>query len=243
MTPPICKQHSGSSESLFRNTAKQPNESAKDKLCPGLPSSLVDVMDVDANENNNNNSFDGVRLTMKRSSAPFRLNEKTESARINTNVDDDVQEVLRIMRGNVQNDINHESPNRTEREILVQNAVNEMRVFSTHRGSSVRMEKRNAELMASDVEPSDYPSFASITESGYQFLTDALNKKLSICLKDLHHYGISSYNDLPEINNNLEEFAMYAHEGYLVEPWMQALGSQYIAELKTNDIEATVNLE
>jgi len=244
LSSPICK-HFGSNESLCHASAnKRFNANAKNKLYTVLTNPLADVNVVDVNVVDGNDSFDDVRVTMKRSSTPFRLNDKNESTKINANVDDDVQEVLRIMRGNIRNDINHESPNRIEREILLQSATNEMCVFPMHCGSSFRKENRSAELTANDIETSDYSSFASIAEDSYQFLQDALSKKLSLCLKDLRHYGISYYNnDLPEINNNLEEYAMYAHEDFLVESWMQTANSQRIAALKASDIEATVNME
>lgn len=223
--PIVCKasyEASKSFKSSYTAAKLRSNENtAKCNLSTESTSPLINnVTDVDVN--GNNNILDDVRVTMKHSSAPFRLNGKNESVNTNVENNEEVQEVLRIMRGNVKNDINHESPNRMEREILVQNAVNEMCVFSAHRQSDIYMEKygkiNSAALMANDAESSDYSSFASIAKSSYKLLADAFSEKLSICLKDRDHYGINYYDDLEmEINDNLEEYAMYAHEGFLVE--------------------------
>jgi len=181
LSSPICKQHFGFNENLCRTSAtKRFNQNAN-------VVDIVNVVDVDVN--GNDNSFDGVRVTMKRSST--RFSDKNESTEVNANVDDDVQEVLRIMRGNIRNDINHESPNRIEREILLQSAINEICVFPTHRSSSFREEERNAELTANDMKISDNLSFESIAEDSNQFLQDELNKKLNLCLKYLRHWDKS----------------------------------------------------
>jgi len=177
---PICKQHSGSSENLYHIPTKQFNQNAN-------VVNIVNVVDVDVN--GNDNSFDDIQITMKRSST--RFNDKNESTEVNANVDDDVQEVLRIMRGNIRNDINHESPNRIEREILLQSAINEICVFPTHRGSNFREEERSTKLTANDMKTSDNSLFEPIAEDSNQFLQDELNKKLNLCLKYLRHWDKS----------------------------------------------------
>ncbi|CAL1683735.1 unnamed protein product [Lasius platythorax] len=201
---------------------KQPNEGNKgNKGSAGLTNSLADSEEIII-DNENNNKVD--ETMTKHSLAPLTrnsFNRKNELIKGNSNIDDDVQEVLRITRRNLQSDINHESPNRTEREILVQNTVNETLTFPTRRESTICPEKCNAGFTA-NFEPSNYSTFTTVTESSYQFLANTFDKKLGIYLEDMHHYGIRYYNELAEINNNnVEEYAIYAHQG-LFESRIQA---------------------
>lgn len=198
---------------------KQFNKAAKDKRSAELTNSLADSEEI-VIDNENNKIYE---TATKHPFAPLTrnfFNKKIESIKGNSNVDDDIQEVLRITRRNVQSDINHESPNRTEREILIQNTGNKL-PFPIQRKSTIYPEKCNAGFTA-NFEPSSYPAFTTVTESSYQFLANAFNKKLGIYLKDMHHLGISYYNELTEINNNnLEDYAIYAHQGFF-ESRMQA---------------------
>lgn len=198
---------------------KQSNEVTEDKGSAELTTSLVDSEEIINNENNKI-----YETTTKRSFTPLPRNtfnnRKNELVKDNSNIDDDVQEVLRITRRKLQSDINHESPNRIEREILVQNTINEM--FPKQRKSASYLEKCNVGFMT-NFEPSSYSTFTAVTKSSYQFVTNTFDKKLGICLEDMHHYGIRSsyYNEFMEINNNLEEYAIYAHQG-LLESQIQA---------------------
>ncbi|XP_029663908.1 uncharacterized protein LOC115235932 [Formica exsecta] len=200
---------------------KQPYETAGDKRSTELTNSLADFEEIII-DNENNNKID--ETAIKQSRAPLirnSFNKKNELIKDNSNVDDDdVQEVLRITRRNIQSDINHESPNRIEREILIQNTDNETLRFSTRQEPTIRPEKCNARFTA-NFKPSSYPAFTTVTESSYQFLANAFDKKLGIYLEDMHHYGISYYNEQAKINNNIEEYAIYSHQGFF-EPRMQA---------------------
>lgn len=125
-------------------------------------------------------------------------------------VDDDVQEILRITRGKVQSDINHESPNRTEREMLVRNALGQMYVSSTQPEIIYPEEEDDTILVVSNnnVDSRDYPPCVAIVDDNCPFPANVAtfmykyNDKLGICLNKLRDYSIGYYNDLPEINNN-----------------------------------------
>lgn len=142
-----------------------------------------------------------------------RTDRRQRSVRVDPAVDDDVQEILRITRGKVQDDINHESPNRTEREKLsddlVRNALGQMYVASTQ-SDIIYPDKDNAILVVdSNVDSPNYPPCISIVEDGCQFPRDMAafmyrtrDKALNIYLNKLREYGIEYYDNLPEINNN-----------------------------------------
>ncbi|XP_012218697.1 uncharacterized protein [Linepithema humile] len=231
----VSKQNSWSSKNCH-DLISRSNKVAGYKKSAGLTSSVIDSVEVPID--NENNNFDSA---MKKRTLLSRDNEKNESLKVDSNVDDDIQEVLRITRGNAQSDINHESPNRTEREMLVQNSA-ELYMLSIQGKSTVYPEKCNAEF-TTNVESSNYLPFTTITESSYQFLANTFDKKLGIYLEDLHHYGIRCYENLPEINNNnLEEYPVYDHQDFL-NPWMQAAESQYTNGLRANDNEAIVVLD
>jgi len=233
---PMSEQNSRSSRSPHY-FVRWSDEVAGTKKTAGLTNSLIDSQTVERIINNEK-SHGPDRNATKRLSPPLsRLNGKIDSIKTNSNVDDDVQEVLRITRGNAQNDINHESPNRFEREIL-QNAISDTFTLPSQVESTVHPEKCNGEF--TNFEPSDYSSFVTVTESDYQFLANSFDKKLGIYL-DLHHYGIKLY-DLPEINNNLEEYSVYAHQNFY-ETWRQSGELQYANELKANDNEVAVVLD
>jgi len=238
---PISKQNSRSSKSphYFVRWSDEVQGVVGTKKTAGLTNSLINSQTVERIINNEKSySLDG--NATKRLSPPLsRFNGKIDSIKTNSNVDDDVQEVLRITRGNAQNDINHESPNRFEREMLVQNAINDTFTLPSQIESTVYSEKCNGAF--TNFESSDYSSFMAVTESDYQFLANSFDKKLGIYL-DLHHYGIRLYNDLPEINNNLEEYSVYAHQDFY-ETWRQSSELQYTNELKANDNEVAVVLD
>lgn len=208
---------------ICHDPIKQSNGVTEDKGSTGLTNSLTDFEEIIIDNENNNKISE---TTTKRSLAPLTRstfnNRKNELIKNNSNIDDDVQEVLRITRRNLQSDINHESPNRIEREILVQDTIND-EMFSKRKSTKSCSEKCNVGFMA-NFEPSSYSTFTTVTKSSYQFVANTFEKKLDICLEDMHHYGIKSsyYNKLMEINNNnLEEYAIYAHQG-LLQPRIQA---------------------
>lgn len=217
---------------------RRSDESAGTKETAGLANSFIDSVELIIN-NEKNYGFDG-GATKRLSSALSQLDGKPESIEAGSNVDDDVQEVLRITRGNTQSDINHESPNRMEREMLVQNAISNTFTLPAQLEPTVFPEK--CDVAFTNFEPSDYPSFMAVTESDYQFLANSFNKKLGIYLEDLHHYGIRVYNDLPEINNNVEEYTVYAHQN-VFETWKQSGEPSYTNGLKANDNEVAVVLD
>lgn len=198
---------------------KRPNETTADKENTKLTNSFVDseeiIIDIE-----NNSKIDETATKLLASSTRNSSKRKNESIKSNSNVDDDIQEVLRITRKNVQSDINHESPNRSERELLVmkQNIGNETLIRPTRQKSTICPEKCNARFLT-NFKPYSYPAFTTMTESSYQFLANTFDKELNIYLEDMHHYGISYDKEPVEINNNnLEE---YAHQGFF-EPRMQA---------------------
>lgn len=230
---PMSNENSRSSESPHYSI-RWSDESAGTKETAGLANSFIDSVELIIN-NEKNYDFDG-DATKRLSSALSQLDGKPESIETNSNVDDDVQEVLRIMRGNTQSDINHESPNRMEREMLVQNAISN--TFTLPPQPPIYPEKCNVAF--TNFKPSDYPPFMAVTESDYQFLTNSFNKKLGIYLED--HYGIRLCNDLPEINNNLEEYTVYAHQN-VFETWKQSGEPPYTSGLKANDNEVAVVLD
>lgn len=229
------KQNSWSSESPHYSI-RWSDEVAGTKETAGLANSLIDSMEIIINNNEKSYSLDGD--AMKRLSPPLSRLNKKKSMKVNSNVDDDVQEVLRITRGNAQSDINHESPNRMEREMLVQNTLSDTFTLPPQLESTVCPEKCSDAF--TKFESSDYPSFMAVTESDYEFLANSFDKKLGIYLEDLHHYGIRLCNDLPEINNNFEEYAKYAHQDFF-ETWKQSGESPY--GLKANDNEVAVVLD
>lgn len=205
----ISEQNSRSSE-CPRYSIRWFDKVAGTKETTGLTNSLIDSVEIISN---NGKSYDhNADATMRLSPSLSRLDEKTESTKANSNVDDDVQEVLRIIRGNTQSDINHESPNRMEREILVQNAISDTFTLPSQLEPNVCPEKYSVAF--TNFKPSDYSPFMTVTESDYQFLANSFDKKLGIYFEDLQHYGIKLYNDLPEINNNLEEYWVYAPPVY-----------------------------
>ncbi|KAL0128841.1 hypothetical protein PUN28_003904 [Cardiocondyla obscurior] len=232
----MFKENSRSSESS-QYSIRWSNEVMGAKETAGLASSFIDSMKIIIN-NEKNYGFDkdaGRRL----SPAAPRFHRKPES-KTSSNVDDDVQEVLRITRENAQNDINHESPNRVEREMLVQNATTDTFTLPPSLQPSVCPEK--CDVTFTNFEPSNYSPLVSVSESDYQFLANSFDKKLGIYLEDLHHYGIRLYNDLPEINNNLEDYAVYAPQD-LFETWKQSDESPYTNGLRTNDNEISIVLD
>lgn len=235
--PPLMFKQNSSSESP-RYSIRWSDKVAGTKETAGLANSLIDSVEIIINQGKSYGLDEDT--TAKRLSPPLsRFNKKTESIRADSNVDDDVQEVLRITRGNAQSDINHESPNRMEREMLVQNTISDTFTLP----STVYPEKCNVAFR--NFEPSDYSSFMTMTESDYQFLSNSFDKKLGIYLEDLHHYGITLYNELPEINNNLEEYSVYAHQDFF-EIAKQSSDPMYISELnelKTNDNEVAVVID
>lgn len=224
---PVCKQ------TFFTETrcdsVGRTDKISKNRIINKSTDLLADPVEMVDNDNND-------------------INDKTTKK---NNTDDDVQEVLRITRGKAQNDINHESPNRTEREILVQNAVREMYV-SPARLNVIYTTKDDTGFIEdnNNISPPGYPLFTSIAENSCRLPTDittllckTFDEKLGIHLDDLHHCGIRYCNDLPEINNNsLEEYAINAHEGFF-EPWTLAAESRYYSEFKANDNEVTVVIE
>ncbi|XP_011166713.1 uncharacterized protein LOC105200726 [Solenopsis invicta] len=232
---PMPKQNSWSNKSLCYSLKS--NDVAGTKETAGLANSLIDSREIIINKEKNY-GLDGDALL--RLSPPLsRLSKKTESMKNNLSVDDDVQEVLRITRGNVQSDINHESPNRMEREILVQNAISDTFTLPPplQQEPTICQEKCSVAFM--NFEPSDYPSFRVITENDYEFVTNSFDKKLGIYLEDLQHYGIRLCNDLPEINNNFEEYS-YAHQN-VFGTWKYSDELPY--GLKANDNEVAVVLD
>ncbi|XP_071565979.1 uncharacterized protein [Temnothorax nylanderi] len=234
-TSPMSKQNSWSSESPHYSI-RWSGEVAGAKETAELTNSFINSMEIIIN-NGKSYGFDGDAT--KRLAPPLsRLHKKTESAKTNSNIDDDVQEVLRIMRGNTQNDINHESPNRMEREMLVQNAASN--TLPSQLEPTIYPEE--CDVVFANFGPSDCPSFMTMTESEYQFLANSFDRKLGIYLEDVHHYGIKLCNNLPEINNNLEEYAVCAHQD-IFETWKQSDGSPYTMELKANDNEVAVVLD
>jgi len=211
------------------------------KETTGLTNSVVNSVEITSDSNNNGKSYNlNTDATMRLFPSLSLLGEKTEPSKANSNVDDDVQEVLRIIRGNTQNDINHESPNRIEREMLVQNAVRDTFTLPSQLKPSVCPEKYSVAF--TNFEPSDYSPFMTVTESDYQFLANSFDKKLGIYFEDLQRYGIELYNDLPEMNNNLEKYWVYAPPVYprdthqdFFETWKQSDDLPYISGLKVNN--------
>ncbi|EFN90050.1 uncharacterized protein LOC112588026 [Harpegnathos saltator] len=142
-------------------------------------------------------------------------NETAVHSKVGPVVDDEVQEVLRITRGKVQDDINHESPNRTEREILVQSALGQMCMASREQPEIIYPDKNDAILVVNNIDSRGCSPCVAIVDDDddYQFPTnvnkrhitafmcEAYNKKV-ICWNRLQHYGMGYYNNLPEINNN-----------------------------------------
>lgn len=238
----MSKQNSWSSESPHYSI-RWSDEVAGTNESAGLANSLIDSVEIIINANNNNAKSYGLDgdTTKRLPPSLSRFNEKTELAKANSSVDDDIQEVLRITRGNVQSDINHESPNRVEREML-QNAISDTVTLPSHLEPTIYPEKCSV-TFTTNFESSDYPSFMAVTESDYEFLANSIDKKLGIYLEDLHHYGIRYCNDLSEINNNnLEEYAVYAHQD-LFETWKQSNEPPYASGLKANDNEVAVVLD
>ncbi|XP_012525577.1 uncharacterized protein LOC105830649 [Monomorium pharaonis] len=247
----VCQPETSDDTSLGSKQNSWPSESPRYSIgwsdevagiqeTAGLANFVIDSTETIVN---NHEEYHDIDRDVKRLHPPplRRFNEKIESMNVNTSIDDDVQEVLRITRGNAQCDINHESPNRMEREILVQNAVSDTFTLppQVEQQQIVCPEKCNV-AFTTNYEPSDYRSFMTVTESNYEFLTNSFDKKLGIYLEDLHHYGIRLYNDLPEINNNFEEYAVYGHQDFF-ETWKQSGEPQY--GLKTNDNEPAVVLD
>lgn len=232
-TTSSTKENSWSSESSH-HSIRRPNEVARTKETAGLTNSFINSVEIIINDEKSYN-FDG--NARKHLSPPLsRLNRKTESI-TNSNVDDDVQEVLRIIRGNtMQNDINHESPNRKEREILIQNVTSD--TLPSQLKPTIYPEKCDVAFINFDSNPS-YPSypFVAVTESDYQFLANSINKNLDIYLEDLRHYGFKLYS-LPEMNNNLEEYVVYAHENFFEKD-----KPPYTSRLKTKDNEVDIVLD
>lgn len=217
-TSVISKQLS--TNEIHYDPIKQPYEAIGDKRSVKLTKSLADFEEIIIDNEYNNKIDETVTKHSHASLIQNSFNKKNELIKDNSNVDDDIQEVLRITRRNIQSDINHESPNRMEREILVQNTDNETLRFPTRQKPTICPEKCNARFTA-NFKPSSYPAFTTVTESSYQFLANAFDKKLGIYLEDMHHYGINYYNEQAEINNNnIEEYAIYAHQGFF-EPRMQ----------------------
>ncbi|XP_050454302.1 uncharacterized protein LOC126852988 [Cataglyphis hispanica] len=211
-----------STKEIRYDPMKQPYEATGDKRSAKrnakLTKSLADFEEIII-DNENNKIDETVTKHSHASLIQNSFNKKNELIKDNLN-DDDIQEVLRITRKNIQSDINHESPNRFEREILVQNTGNETLRFPTRQEPTVCPEKCNARF-AANFKPSSYSAFRTVTESSYQFLANAFDKRLGIYLEDMHHYGINYYNEQAEINNNnIEEYAIYAHQGFF-EPRMQ----------------------
>lgn len=232
-TLPILKENSWSSENPYYFIRSDESVGTA-----GSGNSFIDSVEIIIN-NEKNYGLAG-DATKRLTPALSRFNRKPESIKANSNVDDDVQEVLRIMRGNTQSDINHESPNRMEREMLVQNAISNTFTLPPQLKPTIYPEK--CDVAFTNFESSDYPSFMAVTESNYQFLTNSFNKKLGIYLEDLHHYGIRLYNDLPEINNNLEEYTVYTHQNFF-ETWKQSTEQPYTNRLKANENEVAVVLD
>lgn len=238
-TSTVSKQNSWSSESPHYSI-RWSDEVAGTKESAGLANSLIDSVEIIIN-NSKSYGLDG-DMTKRLPPPLSRLNEKTESTKANSSVDDDVQEVLRITRGNLQSDINHESPNRIEREMLVQNTISNTVTLPSHLEPTIYPEKCSV-AFTTNFESSDYPSFMAVSENNYQFLANSFDKKLGIYLEDLHHYGIRYYNDLPEINNNnLEEYAVYAHQDF-IETWKHSGEPPYTSGLKASDNEVAVVLD
>lgn len=125
---------------------------------------------------------------------------KEKFVRPNVNVDDEVQEVLRITRRHVQSDINHESPNRTEREILVRHVKE---TFPTGQKLLINPEKCNT-YRTKSFQTFGYSPFMNANNNA-QFSDKMFDKEISKYFEDLNRYGIKFYNDFPEINNNIEE--------------------------------------
>ncbi|KYN22931.1 PREDICTED: uncharacterized protein LOC108758773 [Trachymyrmex cornetzi] len=229
---PMFKQNSRSSE-CPRYSVRWFDKVPGTKETTGLANSLIDSVETIHDSNNNGKSYNlNTDAAMRLSPSLSRLSEKTEPT--NSNVDDDVQEVLRITRGNTQSDINHESPNRIEREMLVQNAVSDTFTLPS------QLEPEKYSVAFTNFEPSDYSPF--VTESDYQFLANSFDKKLGIYFEDLQHYGIELCNDLPEMNNNLEKYWVYAPPVYprdthqdFFETWKQSDDLPYTSGLKVND--------
>ncbi|XP_076249030.1 uncharacterized protein LOC143188596 [Calliopsis andreniformis] len=77
-----------------------------------------------------------------RTSLPLREESPKSSVANEKTNDDEIQEVLRIVRGgNTSTDINHESPNRNEQEMLVQDAIRDM----------IRMEEQGWHLLEKEL--------------------------------------------------------------------------------------------
>ncbi|KYM86430.1 hypothetical protein ALC53_04130 [Atta colombica] len=236
----MFKQNSRSSE-CPRYSVRWFDEVVGTKETTGLANSVVDSMEITSDSNNNGKSYDlNTDATMRLFPSLSLPGKKTEPSKANSNVDDDVQEVLRIIRGNTQSDINHESPNRIEREMLVQNVVSDTFTLPSQLKPSIYPEKYSVAF--TNFEPSDYSPFMTVTESDYQFLANSFDKKLGIYFEDLQRYGIELYNDLPEMNNNLEKYWVYAPPVYprdthqdFFETWKQSDDLPYISGLKVNN--------
>lgn len=229
IVPSISKQNSWSSKNCS-DSIRRSNKVAEYKSIVELTSSIIDPVEID-----NKNNFGS---TKKHTPLSRDNGRKNESLKADLDIDDDVQEVLRITRGNTQSDINHESPNRTEREILVQNST-ELYMLAVQGKSTMYPKKCNTGFTTNVLETSGYLPFTKITESSYQFLANAFNKKLGIYFEDLQHYGIRCYENLSEINSNLEEYDAVYNQDFL-NPWMQAAETQYTNGLRTNDNEAVI---
>ncbi|KAG7204580.1 hypothetical protein KM043_005001 [Ampulex compressa] len=79
-------------------------------------------------------------------SSAIRKNPPSNAGTAEANDDNEVQEVLRITRGikeRADREINHESPNRSEREMLVMDAIRDM----------IEMEKRGLHLLGRKLSP------------------------------------------------------------------------------------------
>ncbi|KAL6257279.1 hypothetical protein P5V15_012207 [Pogonomyrmex californicus] len=226
----MSKQNSWSSENRHY-IVRWSDEIAKTQETDELTNSLLDSMEIILdNEKRYDFNENGTKLPPSLS----RLNQKNESIKVNSSTDDDVQEVLRITRGNAHNDINHESPNRMEREILIQNVISETLPSQLEPIVYPKVDI----VFTTNFQSSDCPSFMVMTENDYQFLTNSFDKRLSICLED-HHCGIRHYNDIAEINNNnLEEYKKNSFETS-----KRLIKSQYTNESKVKDNEVTVVLD
>lgn len=127
------------------------------------------------------------------------LRGKVKETYSNSN-DDDVQEILRITRKDTTDDINHESPNRSEREILAQNIFREM--YMPHTRQKTVCSENNDIFKANNnnniFEPKVKNNKLDKTTLYYQ----VFEKKLNMFFEDLSRYEAKYCKSLTEINNN-----------------------------------------
>lgn len=180
------------------------NKATRSRAINELADSSMEPIEIII-DNESDDNCDEYMKKCSTASSTQTVREK-QSLRVTPAVDDEVQEILRITRGNVQDDINHESPNRTEREMLVRNALGQMYISSTQ-PEVIYTDKDNAILVMKDnIDLRDCSPCMAI-DNAYQFPNVATftckthDKTLDAYLNDLRHYGIEYYNP-PEINNN-----------------------------------------